>query len=75
MENKEIIYFILTCIGIILSFVLGLWLAIYIAIATDLSEKITIIEQENTEIKQRNTELKWELDQVDQMICVNEEIK
>lgn len=43
-------------------------------LCNDLSDKVTMLEKENTELKQKNIELKWELDQVDQMICTNEEL-
>lgn len=44
-------------------------------LCNDLSNKITMLEKINTELEQKNIELKWELDQVDQMICTNEELQ
>ena len=41
----------------------------------DLNMKIEILEKANKELNQENIDLSWQLDQVDQMICVNEEIK
>lgn len=40
----------------------------------DLNMKIEILEKANKELNQENIDLSWQLDQVDQMICVNEEI-
>lgn len=65
MNNKKEIYFSLACIGIITSIILLIYLLMFMAIANDLSEEVTILKQENTE-------LKWELEQVDQMICNND---
>lgn len=65
MNNKKEIYFSLACIGIITSIILLIYLLMFMAIANDLSEEVTILKQENTE-------LKWQLDQVDQMICNND---
>lgn len=65
MNNKKEIYFSLACIGIITSIILLIYLLMFMAIANDLSEEVTILKQENTE-------LKWQLEQVDQMICNNE---
>ena len=65
MKSKENLYFCLACIGIIASIFLFCKLLMFMAIAEDLSEEVTILKQENTE-------LKWELEQVDQMICNNE---
>lgn len=65
MNNKKEIYFSLACIGIITSIILIIYLLMFMAIANDLSEEVTILKQENTE-------LKWQLDQVDQMICNND---
>lgn len=68
MNNKKEIYFSLACIGIITSIILLIYLLMFMAIANDLSEEVTILKQENTE-------LKWQLDQVDQMICTNENLE
>ena len=65
MKDKELIYFTLACIGIIASIFLLCKLIMFMAIANDLSEEVI-------KLRQDNTELKWELDQVDQMICNNE---
>ena len=65
MKDKELIYFTLACIGIIASIFLLCKLIMFMAIANDLSEEVTKLRQENIE-------LKWELEQVDQMICNNE---
>lgn len=65
MKNKKEIYFNLACIGIITSIILLIYLLMFMAIANDLSEEVIILKQENTE-------LKWQLDQVDQMICNND---
>ena len=65
MKDKELIYFTIACIGIIDSIFLLCKLIMFIAIANDLSEEVT-------KLKQDNTELKWELEQVDQIICVND---
>lgn len=65
MKNKEILYFTLACLGIITSIFLLCKLIMFMAIADDLSEEVT-------ELKQENTELKWQLNQVDQMICNND---
>ena len=65
MKDKELIYFTIACIGIIASIFLLCKLIMFIAIANDLSEEVT-------KLKQDNTELKWELEQVDQIICVND---
>ncbi len=67
MKNKEMLYFTLACLGIITSIFLLCKLIMFMAIADDLSEEVT-------KLKQDNTELKWQLDQVDQMICTNEEV-
>lgn len=68
MKNKEMLYFTLACLGIIASIFLLCKLIMFMAIADDLSEEVT-------KLKQENIELKWELDQVDQMICTNEELQ
>lgn len=61
-----IIIFLLTIfINIIVIFTL-------LGLANDLSDKVTILEKTNTELKQQITELKWQLEQVDQIICVND---
>lgn len=65
MKDKELIYFSLACIGIIASIFLLCKLIMFMAIANDLSEEVTKLRQENTE-------LKWQLEQVDQMICNND---
>lgn len=65
MKNKKEIYFSLACIGTITSIILLIYLLMFMAIANDLSEEVTILKQENTE-------LKWQLEQVDQMICNND---
>lgn len=71
MENDDIffiIFFILILfINIIIIFSL-------LGLSNDLSNEVTRLRQENTELRQNNIALKWELDQVDQMICVNEEL-
>ena len=65
MKNKEMLYFTLACLGIIASIFLLCKVIMFMAIANDLSEEVTKLRQENTE-------LKWQLEQVDQMICNNE---
>lgn len=65
MKDKELIYFSLACIGIIASIFLLCKLIMFMAIANDLSKEVT-------KLKQENTELKWQLEQVDQMICNND---
>ena len=65
MKKKELIYFSFACMGFCLSIFLLCKLIMFMAIANDLSEEVTKLRQENTE-------LKWELDQVDQMICNND---
>jgi hypothetical protein len=75
MKKTELIYFILACFGIITTIIFLMKLIMFMAIAVDLRDEVIELKQENTELKQINTELKWELDQVDQMICNNEAIK
>ena len=65
MKKKELIYFSLVCVGFCLSIFLLCKLIMFMAIANDLSEEIT-------NLKQENTELKWQLEQVDKMICSND---
>ena len=65
MKNKELLYFTLACLGIITSIFLLCKLIMFMVIANDLSEEVT-------ELKLENKELKWQLEQVDQMICNNE---
>ena len=68
MKKNELIYFSLACVGIITSIILFMYLMMFMAIANDLSNEVI-------QLKQEKAELKWQLEQVDQMICVNEEIK
>jgi hypothetical protein len=42
-----------------------IWGILWMMMATDLSEKVDILEQEIVEYK-------WQLEQVDQMICIKE---
>ena len=65
MKNKELIYFSLACVGIITSIILFVYLMMFMAIANDLSNEVT-------ELRQENTELRWQLEQVNQMICNND---
>lgn len=46
----------------------------FFSLFNDLNMKIEILEKANKELNQENIDLSWQLDQVDQMICVNEEI-
>lgn len=65
MKNKENLYFCLACIGIIASIFLFCKLLMFMAIAEDLSNEVT-------ELKQEIIDLRWQLEQVDQMICNND---
>ena len=71
MDNEDIavvgLFIFMLIINILIVFVL-------LGLAYDLSDKVTMLEKANTELKQKNIELKWELDQVDEMICTNEEL-
>lgn len=71
MENDNILITFLSLVIIINIIVILL----IFGLCNDLSNKVTKLEKINTELKQENTELKWELDQVDQMICTNEELE
>ena len=51
------------CIG--LSIVCVAWGVLWMIMAKDLSEKVDILEQEIIDYK-------WQLEQVDQMICIGE---
>lgn len=68
MKNKENLYFCLACIGIIASIFLFCKLLMFMAIAEDLSNEVT-------ELKQEIIDLRWQLDQVDKMICTNENLE
>ena len=65
MKNKEILYFSLACLGTIASIFLLCKLIMFMAIADDLSKEVT-------QLKQEIIDLKWQLEQVDQMICNND---
>lgn len=53
------------CLGF--SIVCLIWSCLWIVMAKDLCEKVSILEQEIIDYK-------WQLEQVDQMICSNEVI-
>lgn len=46
----------------------------FFSLFNDLNMKIEILEKANIELNQENIDLSWQLDQVDQMICTNEEL-
>ena len=64
--KKETIYFVIGTIGVILSILLCIGMAIYMIIAKDLAEEVT---NQQYYIK----ELEWELEQTE-MICSNVEM-
>ena len=64
MSNKYFVALILSIQIAVCSLVVMFF---YVNMANDLSNKVTKLEQENQQ-------LKWELSQVDQMICANGDI-
>ena len=57
-------------IFVVISYSIGIFMVF--GLANDLSDKVTKLEKTNTELKQQITDLKWQLDQVDKMICNND---
>lgn len=57
-------------IFVVISYSIGIFMVF--GLANDLSDKVTKLEKTNMELKQQITDLKWQLEQVDQMICNNE---
>jgi len=57
-------------IFVIISYSIGIFMVF--GLANDLSDKVTKLEKTNMELKQQITDLKWQLEQVDKMICNND---
>lgn len=63
MNNKE---FTLIIFSICFGFACFIWGVMWMEMAKDLGEKVDVLEQEIIEYK-------WQLDQVDQMICIGDD--
>lgn len=57
-------------IFVVISYLIGI--SMIFGLANDLSDKVTKLEKTNMELKQQVTDLKWQLEQVDKMICNND---
>ena len=69
MNNKQ---YAITVFSIIIAVICFLSSLFWIVMAKDLSEKVNILEQEKSRLKDQIIELEWQLEQVDQMICIKE---
>ena len=69
MNNKQ---YAITVFSIIIAVICFLSSLFWIVMAKDLSKKVNILEQEKSCLKDQIIELEWQLEQVNQMICIKE---
>lgn len=69
MSNKQ---YGITVFSIVIAIICFLSSIFWVVMAKDLSEKVNILEQEKSYLKDQIIELEWQLEQVDQMICIKE---
>lgn len=69
MSNKQ---FGVAVFSIVFGIMCFLWAVLWVVMAKDLSEKVNILEGEKSLLEQEIIDYKWQLEQIDQMICIKE---
>ena len=69
MNNKQFGVVVFSIAFGVTCFIWGVLMGV---IAKDLRDSVIVLEEEKERLELEITQLKWELEQVDQMICIDE---